>query len=141
MTVYLDTSIVVASLTPEEATPRVTEWLRQDPVRVFAISAWVRTEVSAALSIKIRDRRIDERMRSNALAVFNRFAEDTYRMVPVQPGCFELAARLADSHETGLRAGDALHLAIASLNRLPLCTLDRRLAGAGLKLGFDTRLI
>lgn len=141
MIVYLDTSIIIASLTPEEATPRVTLWLKQDPARAFAISAWVRTEVSAALSIKLRDRKIDERMRYEALSIFNRLADETFRIVPIPPGCFELAARLADSHETGLRAGDALHLAIASMNSLPLCTLDKRMAGAGLKLGLGTQLI
>ena len=44
---------------------------------------------------------------------------------------FRTAARFADQHMLGLRAGDALHLAICADHGATLCTLDRRLSEAG----------
>jgi predicted nucleic acid-binding protein len=41
----------------------------------------------------------------------------------------------------GLRAGDALHLAICADHRVTLCTLDQRLSDAASLLGFKTMLL
>ncbi|MDE2464494.1 MAG: PIN domain-containing protein, partial [Alphaproteobacteria bacterium] len=51
------------------------------------------------------------------------------------------AARLADQHALGLRAGDALHLAICADHGATLCTLDRRLGEAGPALGVKAELL
>jgi len=53
------------------------------------------------------------------------------------------AARLADRHEVGLRAGDALPLAVCAVcadHGAGLSTLDRRLAGAARDLGVETEI-
>jgi uncharacterized protein len=54
---------------------------------------------------------------------------------------FRTAARFADQHALGLRAGDALHLAICADHGATLCTLDRRLSEAGPALGVKTILL
>ena len=46
-----------------------------------------------------------------------------------------------DQHALGLRAGDALHLAVASVKGETLHTLDERLAEAGPVLGVPTELL
>ena len=48
------------------------------------------------------------------------------------------AARFADQHALGLRAADALHLAVCADLGATLCTLDRRLHEAGPPLGVST---
>ena len=48
---------------------------------------------------------------------------------------FEKAARFASHHALGLRAGDALHLAIAAGGGHTLVTLDVRMAEAASQLG------
>jgi predicted nucleic acid-binding protein len=59
-------------------------------------------------------------------------------MLPVTGRHFRSAAQNADQHALGLRAGDALYLAIASEAGAILQTLDRRLAEAGPSLGIPT---
>ena len=54
MTLYLDTSLLVAALTNEPDTPRVQKWFRQVERQDITISDLVVTEMSSSLSIKVR---------------------------------------------------------------------------------------
>ena len=138
---YLDTSVLVAALTAEANTTRMQEWLAAQIADDLAISAWVATEFSAALSIKVRTGAIDRARRSVALAAFARLSSASFRMLPVTEATFRSAARFADQARLGLRAGDALHLAIVMDEGLVLATLDKRLADAGAALGVPTDLL
>src|SRR5215467_13297033 len=131
---YLDTSLLVAALTNEAETGRMQHWLGQQPEDNLAISDWVVTEFSSALSIKLRTGQIRIVDRAEALATFTRLVTDSFTAIPVSRSDFRTAARLADQHAIGLRAGDALHLAICANHGAALCTLDRRLSDAGLVL-------
>jgi predicted nucleic acid-binding protein len=62
-------------------------------------------------------------------------------IISVVPESFDRAARIADQYELGIRAADALHLAIAFAYGATLCTLDRRLSAAGPPLGVATLLV
>lgn len=69
------------------------------------------------------------------MALFNRSAEDSWRVTPVAQSHFRTAARFLDNHTLGLRASDALHLAICADVGATMCTLDRRMAEAAPVLG------
>jgi len=138
---YLDTSVVVAALTNESATRDVQRWLDQNASSPLMISDWTITEMSSAISIKVRTGQIDLDQRAAILAAFNRLVVESFHVVPVEGAQFHLAARFAALHELGLRAGDALHLAVAAERGATLVTLDRRLAAAGPALGVMTRLL
>lgn len=141
MSFYLDTSLLVAATTAEAKTGTVQRWLSGKSASDLAISDWVITEYSAALSIKLREKQIDEVQRGEALALFARLRNESLTMLPVFAVHFRTAARFADQHALGLRSGDALHLAIAADNGATLCTLDKRQFRAGSPLGIRTMLL
>lgn len=138
---YLDTSLLVAALTNEAETERMQRWLGQQQPDDLAISDWVKTEFSSALSIKLRAGHIGVAHRADVLATFTRLTTDSFTVVPVSRLQFRTAARFVEQHMLGLRAGDALQLAICSDHGATLCTLDRRLSEAGAPLGVKTMLL
>jgi hypothetical protein len=101
----------------------------------------VTTEVSSALSIKLRRGDIDLTERAGALAAFNRMCGDTLTVLPVLPSHFQIAAHFSDRHDLGLRGSDALHLAICADHGASLATLDLRFREAALEFGVAVETI
>ena len=141
MTLYLDTSLLVAALTKEAETARTQAWLAEQERGRLAISDWVITEFSAALSMKLRAGHIEAIHRAEGLGMFSRLCSDTFLILAVSGFHFRTAGHFADQHVLGLRAGDALHLAMCVDHGATLCTLDRRLGEAGSALGVKTILL
>jgi len=138
---YLDTSVIVAALTNEAATGTVRAWLASRSINDLHISEWVVTEVSSALSMKVRTGALTADRRTARLAYFRRMMVETFTVLPVVSFHFQAAARLADQHHLGLRGGDALHMALATDVGATLFTLDKRLAEAGKQVGAAVHLL
>jgi len=139
--VYLDTSLLVAVLTNEPRTAEIQEWLAAQPVEGLVISDWVVTEFSGALSLKVRTGQLTSAQRADVLAAFTSMAELSLSVLPLSRQNFRTAAHFADQHATGLRSGDALHLAIAAEHGIRLASLDQVQVRAAESLGVSAILL
>lgn len=137
---YLDTSLLVAAFTRERRTAEVQRWLAAQSPDQLVTSDWATTEFSAALSMKVRMKQLDPAARADALALFTQLVRESFTVLPVERNDFREAARLADSHESGLRAGDALHLGIVANHGERLLSLDRKQVQVAVAAGISARL-
>jgi uncharacterized protein len=138
---YVDTSVIVAATALEEFSERARAWLAKNAAGPVYISDWVTAEFSAALSVKMRRREITNEERLAGVILFSALKAESFGVLEITRNHFALAASYADNAEMGLRAGDALHLAVAGANKLEVFTLDKRLASAGSACGVATHLI
>jgi len=127
---YVDTSVLVAALGNESRTVDMQDWMAEQLAEQLVISDWVVTEFSAALSRKVRMKQLEPAQREDVLAVFSGMIQASFEVAGVSRIDFRAAARMADLHTTGLRAGDALHLAVAASNSATIYSLDRGLVEA-----------
>jgi uncharacterized protein len=133
--IYLDTSVIIAAFTAEAETIRVHKWLLAQPAGSLTISNWCSAELSSALSIKVRTNALTLDARAKALANWQQFQRNNVSATAIEPDAFEQAAQFCDQVELRLRAGDALHLAIAAAAGHHIATLDGKMAAAAPKLG------
>jgi len=139
--IYLDTSVVVALLTPEEASDHALLWFANSH-EVLISSDWLITETHSALGMKRRLAGLPEKAWRTALQQFERLLLDGLELHGLDRARFRDAAELLQESSLGLRAGDALHLAVALHSPCTkLATLDRRLQKAGVALGLKPALV
>lgn len=129
MIIYCDTSVLVSAISAEQFSVPARDWLDQRPRASLAFSGWTEAEIASALARKQRAARIDAADRARSLAIWHEFAQAMTR-TEVTPEDFASVARLVDSGARGLRASDALHLAVVLRLGLSLATFDRDLASA-----------
>lgn len=133
--IYADTSVLVAALTPEARTAAVQEWLAAKPPAELTVSEWTLSEFSSALSIKVRTNQLSAIQRADVLGEFTALLENSFTVWSVSQQHFRAATEMANQHDTGLSAGDALHLAVAAAHGARLVCLDKTLIDAAVALG------
>jgi predicted nucleic acid-binding protein len=138
--IYLDTSVVVALLTPEDRSPQALDWfaLCRGPL---ISSDWLITATHSALGIKQRHHGISPHARQAAGEQFERLLQGGVELRSLDRGRFRQAADLLQDPALGLRAGDALHLAVALHSRCNrLASFDGRMLQAAAALGMEPAL-
>lgn len=121
---YLDTSVAVPLFVAEPLSDQVDRWLAACDAPVVS-SDWIITEFASALSLKERSGALAARDAKAAWRNFETFFQSGLRLLPVNRGTFEAAAKMTREPAHGLRAGDALHLAAAlEMGAQTIATLD-----------------
>ncbi len=132
--VYVDTSALVALILKEPRSAEVANWYslcKEDLISAM----WCVTEFASAVAIKERTRQIDSSQAQSAWQRFERLCANDLQLLPVEPVTFHRAAILTLDRASGLRAGDALHLAAAlDAKAKGMVTLDEVLAKNAKKL-------
>ncbi|MEO7243478.1 MAG: type II toxin-antitoxin system VapC family toxin [Variovorax sp.] len=126
--VYADSSCLVAMLVVEPRTDAVIEWLARHSKQPLCTADWCVSEVASALAIKVRTKQLTQPLADAAWESFEAACDGLLRLVNVESSDFMLAARLCRVGESGLRAGDALHLAVACRMKCrAMWSLDQKL--------------
>ena len=126
---YVDTSVLGAYYCPEPLSAAAETALRDLATPVISML----TEVEFA-SLIARKRRLREFTERQARSILDLFAEHVagglYRRVPLGTEHLLRARELVVTLSSALRTLDALHLAVALAENLPLLTADRALGRA-----------
>jgi uncharacterized protein len=124
--------LLVPLILPEATSDKIAAFVRSLPAGEFAVSHWTRVEFSSLLAREVRIGGLDIKAALDADAQFEVMVEESFVVFAPNADDFGLAKRYLLRFETGLRAGDALHLAIASNHRAAaIYSLDKRLLQAG----------
>ncbi len=126
--VYVDTSVLVPLFLNEPHSLAASDWYAREKSELVA-AAWCIPEFASALGIKQRTGAIDTPQAKGAWERFERMVAADLRLLPVAPANFHRAAQLVLDAASGLRAGDALHLACAeAAGAKRMATLDEVLS-------------
>lgn len=129
--IYADTSALVPAFIRESKSGAVLAWLEHSGERLV-VSEWAIAEFSSAASIKARTGQIERPIARQAMARFLDFAQKHCLIAVPQRAEFRRAAELSGQVDLKLRAGDALHLAIAEASNVQgvLCLDETMIDGA-----------
>jgi len=134
--IYLDTSFIAPFYISEATSEAVEAILLHLPPPELAISDWTVVEFASLLSRRGRMGELSATLMQAAMQSFREDADQSFNVFTVTIGDFQLASELILQWETGLRAGDALHLAIArNTHAAQILSLDRGLIHAAQQFG------
>lgn len=135
--IYIDTSALVPVFIREPKSEAVIEWLVSSGERL-AISEWSLVEFASATAIKVRTGQATANLAKQATARVQEFAQKNCTVAVPGQEEFRRAAELAGDDALKLRAGDALHLAIAaSLGAQGILCLDDAMMESARSLGMN----
>ena len=138
--IYLDTNLIVALCAREQQSDRVEAALASI-AEPLVTSEWTRVEFTSAIGIKVRNRELSGPLARRALADYYQAFEPGIEVVTPSREDYILASDYLQDLKSGLRSGDALHLAVAvnqKANRL--LTLDKVFIKAAHGIGLSVEL-
>jgi hypothetical protein len=135
--IYVDTSALVPVFIREPKSEAVIEWLESSGERL-AVSEWSLVEFASAAAIKVRTGGTTANLAMQAMARVHEFARKHCTVAVPGREEFHRATELAGNGALKLRAGDALHLAIAEkLNAQGILCLDDAMIESARSLGMN----
>ncbi len=129
---YFDTSFHAPLVLPESTSDKIAAFVRRLPVEELTVSHWTRVEFSSLIARDVRMSVLDAAAGARADARFEAMVDASFAVLLPNADDFGLAKRYLGKFNTGLRAGDALHLAIAGNRQAAaIYSLDKGLLMAG----------
>ncbi|WP_296752099.1 type II toxin-antitoxin system VapC family toxin [Thiobacillus sp.] len=125
------TSFLAPLILEEVASARIEAFFAKLPVGELYVSHWTRVEFASLIAREVRMGGFVESDALLAIGQFDELVADSFQVVAPSVVDYEQAKECVQHFATKLRAGDALHLAIASnISAKMLYTLDEGLLHA-----------
>jgi predicted nucleic acid-binding protein len=138
--IYLDTSFLAPLVLAEESSDQVEATLARLPAGSVATSLWTLVEFSSLIGRRVRMRDLASAQAARVRTKFRQLIDTGCVLLVPGAADFSVAAELLENHRTGLRGGDALHLAIArNQGAADFYTLDEKLIRAARLLSIPAR--
>jgi uncharacterized protein len=135
--IYVDTSALVPVFIREPKSEAVVEWIESSGERL-AISEWSLVEFASAAAIKVRTGQTVASLAKQSTARLHEFVQKHCTVAVPGREEFRRAAELAADGALKLRAGEALHIAIAaSLSVQGILCLDDTMTEGARSLGMN----
>jgi len=133
---YFDTSFLVPLILPEATSDPIARFFADLAGEELAVSHWMRVEFSSFLAREVRMGSLSVEAARDADARFETMVDESFAVLLPNRDDYNLAKEYLGRFETRLRAGDALHLAIArNRGAEAIYSLDKMLLKAGKILG------
>jgi hypothetical protein len=133
---YFDTSFLVPLVLPEATSEKIARFVGGLPMEKLTVSHWTRVEFSSLLAREVRMGRLEAKAAMRADDQFEEIVDESFVVLLPNVEDFSLAREFLRSHDTGLRAGDAFHLAIAKNHGAEaIYSLEKTMLKAGKRLG------
>jgi len=142
---YFDTSFVTPLILEEASSTKIEAFLTKQPAGELCISHWTRVEFASLIAREVRMGGLPEADALRAITQFDELVAESFQVLLPSPVDYDMAKSYIQQVATKLRAGDALHLAIAQSRGAMFYTLDDGLLHAAkiLKVqasrGIDTK--
>lgn len=139
--IYLDTSVLVPLFVAEPQSAAVRAWLKANTDQALAISDWSLAEFASAMGVKVRRKDLGVEHALQACKVMRESVEESMEVIAPTKSTYVQAVDLLSHLSSGLRAGDALHLAVAMDAEVAgLYTLDKQFIAASHKFKAGIRV-
>lgn len=128
---YFDTSFLAPLILEESTSEKIEAFFAKLPAGELYVSHWTRVEFSSLIAREVRMGGLAESDALLAIAQFDELMTESFQILAPGVADYERAKECIQHFATKLRAGDALHLAIASNHGAKtLYTLDEGLLAA-----------
>lgn len=128
---YFDTSFLAPLILQEATSEKIEAFFAKLPAGQLYVSHWTRVEFASLIAREVRMGGLAERDALLAIGQFDQLVAESFQVLVPSVVDYEQAKGYIQHFATRLRAGDALHLAMASNNSAKtLYTLDDGLLNA-----------
>lgn len=134
--IYIDTSFLAPFYINEATSEAVEAYLRSQPTEQLSISEWTRVEFASLIARRVRMGELDTDEVALIFQAFEADCDKSYTVLKLSSADFQAATLLLRQDKTTLRAGDALHLAVAQNQKAEaFLTLDKALLKSARAVG------
>lgn len=139
MRAYFDTSFIVPLFLPEPQSERIEAHIRGLPETTeLTVSQWTMVELASVFSRLVRMRELERPLAKTILRTATSVIGESFDIITPIGHDYERCRNFLGGFDNSLRAGDALHLAIAANHESDIIfSLDRGMLSAGAALGLN----